>query len=1051
MMAQRIGRNGIVTSKITEIPGLDPLPGNIGVRFDGAARTAPIVHSGDSDYLILPAGSVIDHDIDLGAGNDVLISYGNAYVGGAILLGDDADSATISGLSYIPYLDGGAGFDTLHYDTSGLAGFGNPEFLSADGGTSFTGALDLVTDGVDLGVLTFVGFEALDLTLSDTDNHLTLDAAPLGRGATLSLDGGLGTNYLVADFGQLGDASFILAADGAIASTYGSFARFQGFDLTLGSGTNLVATGALGDRVTVGAGASSISTGAGADIITSRGGIDQVDGGADEDSWSGAYATATSLTFSWDGIDAQLSNGTTVTHVEHIDVATGSGDDRFTITNANVNVDAGAGDDTLLLDLTRLPRGDLTRAGSSIGSDPTGGLFGAVYDGVGYSTFGGIEKLTARLNDGDKILTVDAAALGQGATLSVDGGEGNNRLKLDFSQLADTSFVVDDDGSIAASHGDYARFQTFELRGGSGTNRMVTGAGDDIVFGGSGMNSINTGAGNDTIHSRGVDQIDGGGGNDNSWYADYGSATTPLDYNLYSDRITISNGTTAIHVTDVHLTGGSADDSFTINPAAAARLRYIEGGGGSDSLIFHGSEQAFLFIDASLSNGLSGSAGDEVSFPAFFAGIEHIDYRLSEGDDDLRLFSSAPLTTAVRVDGRGGDDTVHLARARANYAVTRDGAGGYIVSDVYPDDGDAGSFLVTNVEHIQFYDQRLDLPAYGPGLTLVGTPGNDLLTGGGLDDILIGLAGNDIMDGGGGEDIASYADAASRVKVDLARADAQNTRDGRDRLSNIEDVIGSDFSDRLSGNADANRLEGGDGADMLYGNGGADHLIGGAGNDRIDGGTGADLMEGGAGNDRYYVDESGDAAIEGDADDGLDTVYASVDFTLGANIERLTLLGDAPLRGTGNALANRIVANAAGDRLEGGGGDDDLVGGDGADLLIGGAGKDRLTGGLGPDIFQLDIFEPGTRDSIKGFESGSDRIALSATAFAALGAYGLGQLDDGELAFGKAATSTSQHLIYNPANGALFYDVDGKGGIDQIAIATLAGHPTIVASDFMII
>ncbi|MCU0075584.1 Ig family protein, partial [Pseudomonas koreensis] len=66
----------------------------------------------------------------------------------------------------------------------------------------------------------------------------------------------------------------------------------------------------------------------------------------------------------------------------------------------------------------------------------------------------------------------------------------------------------------------------------------------------------------------------------------------------------------------------------------------------------------------------------------------------------------------------------------------------------------------------------------------------------------------------------------------------------------------------------------------------------------LNGGLGADTMTGGLGNDTYYVDNAGDSVVE-DANAGVDTVMASIDYTLGTNLENLTLLGSA-LNGTGN-------------------------------------------------------------------------------------------------------------------------------------------------------
>jgi Ca2+-binding RTX toxin-like protein len=95
-------------------------------------------------------------------------------------------------------------------------------------------------------------------------------------------------------------------------------------------------------------------------------------------------------------------------------------------------------------------------------------------------------------------------------------------------------------------------------------------------------------------------------------------------------------------------------------------------------------------------------------------------------------------------------------------------------------------------------------------------------------------------------------------------------------------------------------------------------------------------------------------------------VTASMSYVLGANVENLTLSGNAALNGTGNAVANIITGNNGANILRGAGGSDTLNGGAGTDTaafeqavvnyaidhsgtaiivsdLVGGEGTDTLT------------------------------------------------------------------------------------------------------------
>ncbi|MGB0632140.1 MAG: calcium-binding protein, partial [Alphaproteobacteria bacterium] len=154
-----------------------------------------------------------------------------------------------------------------------------------------------------------------------------------------------------------------------------------------------------------------------------------------------------------------------------------------------------------------------------------------------------------------------------------------------------------------------------------------------------------------------------------------------------------------------------------------------------------------------------------------------------------------------------------------------------------------------------------------------------------------------------------------------------------------------------------------------------DRIFGHDGDDRLDGGAAEDRMEGGAGNDTYVVDHNGDAVTE-NADAGIDTVEAAISYTLGANVENLTLTGANAIDGAGTAAANTITGNDAANTLSGNGGADMLYGLGGNDMLNGGGDFDQLFGGAGDDVLSAggggDHVQGDAGDDVLNGEGGND-------------------------------------------------------------------------------
>lgn len=219
----------------------------------------------------------------------------------------------------------------------------------------------------------------------------------------------------------------------------------------------------------------------------------------------------------------------------------------------------------------------------------------------------------------------------------------------------------------------------------------------------------------------------------------------------------------------------------------------------------------------------------------------------------------------------------------------------------------------------------------------------------------------------------------------------------------------------------------------LFGGSGNDRLVGGTAADRLVGGTGDDVLAGRGGHDTYSVDSAADTVSEA-ANQGTDTVEASVSHALQAHFETLVLTGNGAIDGTGNGLGNTLTGNA------------------GNNVLTGGLGRDTMSGFGGADTFVFGSIDDSTvavsgRDTITGFKaSQGDRLDLRLIDAAST--------VDGDQAFtfiGDGAFSQQAgqlRAVFEGGSTVVSGDVNGDGGAD-FAFA-LEGKVALTQGEFLL-
>ncbi|MCB1339646.1 MAG: hypothetical protein KDK24_00985 [Pseudooceanicola sp.] len=601
-----------------------------------------------------------------------------------------------------------------------------------------------------------------------------------------------------------------------------------------------------------------------------------------------------------------------------------------------------------------------------------------------------------------------------------DGGEGVDGIDYSAARsdiLVDLSKGLARDLSTGKAGIGRDVVKNFEhVLTGAGNDRLLGSRADEFLEAGNGNDVVVGGLGNDRIYGgRGNDKIDGDNGKlDKKGFdiADYSGVSGRLVFDMTK------------LVTNVTSTRQDWTDKLS-------RIEAVAGGLGND--LFKGGRKADTVIYAHE----AGQGGFDV-------------LRLGAGQDtaDFSEFQAA----------------IHVDLKRAVEVTTND-------LDWIDLEGDVRAIAdLVSVEKIvaTAYDDLF-----------LGSDDADVLDTGDGNDTLVGRAGDDVLIGGHGkQDVVDYSQETGTsthvvpkgiigkravtidgVLVDLtgtALPDApgagiaRDTHGDTDLLLGIEVVIGTarrdvligslegsalmggagndiliEFSgsNLLSGGAGNDRISGGTGVDQIFGGAGRDILAGGEGNDRLDGGTGIDKMTGGLGDDVYIVDLLRDRVIE-KADEGTDEVAASVNYTLGDNVEVLRLIGEKTLKGTGNGLDNTLHGNDGDNVLDGKAGVDRLYGWDGDDILIDLTGEDRLAGGDGDDTYRIGAV---ASQIIEGDDAGTDTVETS-------GSYTLGLNVENVTLTGSGDTDAIGNHVDNLLTGNAGHNLlDGRDGDDVLA------------------
>ncbi|MFO1085008.1 MAG: cadherin domain-containing protein [Reyranellaceae bacterium] len=511
-----------------------------------------------------------------------------------------------------------------------------------------------------------------------------------------------------------------------------------------------------------------------------------------------------------------------------------------------------------------------------------------------------------------------------------------------------------------------------------------------------------------------------------------GLSISDIDAGAGSMTVTLAVGEGALAATagDSGATvSGSGTSSLTIT-GTVAQINSFLGAASSSTLTYAASGTPSPSTTLTLTvndNGNTGSgnlSGTDTATINNAVSQDHAPVITSDGGGataNESVYENCTFVTKVKATDSDGDSlTYAIVGGADDDKFTIDattGALAFVAAPDYERPGDAGIDNVYDVV-VGVSDGRggTDTQAIAVRVVdsspevVIGDNGDNTFFASGDIELFAGLRGNDTV---------SYASARAGVTANLGNPLSNRGEATLDLYVDIENLIGSQFNDKLTGNSGDNVLEGG------------------AGNDVLVGGTN------GAG---------GDTASYANATAGVTVTLAttSAQNTVGAGTDTLSGFENV----TGSAFGDTLTGTSGNNILLGLAGADALNGGAGADTLIGGAGLDTLTGGSGADAFGFDFATDGL-DTIRDFVSGTDFLQISAAGF------GNGLVANAAVILATAADHTTAStpgtngaFIFDNAGvdaGTVFWDANGGSGADAVALVKLLGVTSLLSSDFHVV